>query len=92
MMGLHKALGATGGKLFVEAFIQNLVLVLLAVGVDALVLSLPLEKIFSTEIQYGAACIAQVLAAGVALALVLSLFCVRAARKPVCRLIDGQKQ
>ena len=92
MLGIHKAMGATSGVLFFEVFIQNLVLVALALLLDGLILALPLENIFRTKVEYGPACLLEVCGLGVALALILSLVSIGASGKPVQSLIKGQEQ
>ncbi len=43
--------------LFAQALIQNIVIVAAALAVDRILLSLPLEKIFVTQVQYSFVCV-----------------------------------
>ena len=87
-MGLHKAIGATQSQLFFEALMQNIILVMAALIVDGAILCLPWEKVMGMEVQYSILCIVQIIAIGMILALILTLFSVHGCKKPVSRLIE----
>ncbi|HIS46704.1 MAG TPA: ABC transporter permease [Candidatus Scybalocola faecigallinarum] len=92
IVGIHKAVGAKGSMLFAQALIQNIVIVAAALAVDRILLSLPLEKIFVTQVQYSFMCVMQAVGIGLVLALMMSIFSVVTAAKNVRQMLDRQRR
>lgn len=89
--GIRRAVGAGTGRLFAEAFVQNLLLIILALALDTAVTAVLLVRLFPFTLLYNGAAVGIIGAAGLAAALILSvLTVVLAVRRPVCSLLLDQ--